>query len=183
MVELAAPADAARLTEFARALRAAARSVTLYPETHPTISAVLARLTQLTTPPALTSEFVIGVAPNGLLIDGLAPARPETSILELAAMLHSHRIGELKVLPIGDEASWRNFVLLLEKSPDDVRADGGIARAWSTMTGSHIQIREIDYTSVLRERGAGDSASWQGVISRCLTGDDVEFSQTKSSRA
>ncbi len=150
MAELAAPADAARLTDFARALRAAARSVTLYPASHPTITAVLGRLTHLTTPPALTSEFEIGVAPHGLLIDGLAPARPDTSVTELAAMLHAHRIGELLVLPTGDDMSWRNFVLLLEKSPDDVRADGGIARAWTTMAGRHVQIREIDYTSVLR---------------------------------
>ena len=44
------PEDAARLTEFARACKAAARAVMLYPAAHPAIAASLGRIVQLTTP-------------------------------------------------------------------------------------------------------------------------------------
>lgn len=175
MSDVADAADAARLTEFARAFKAAARSVVLYPEAHPAIAATLGRLTQLTSPPLLTAPLRIGVTADSLLLGHASIARPDASIGELAGLLHTHLIGELTVLPGGDRAAWRQFLLLIARAPDAVRADGGVARLWTTMAGRHVELREIDYAEVLRERTLGTAATWKDVVANCLAGDNIEI--------
>jgi len=118
------------------------------------------------------------VLPDGLLLDERAPARPEASLAEMAALLHSHLIGELTVHPGGDIEAWRTFLLLLGRTPESVRADGGIARVWTTLAGRHIELREIDYTEVLRERSGGDAAVWDRVILNCLHGSAFELDES-----
>ena len=166
-----APEDAARLTEFARACKAAARAVTLYPGGHPAIAATLGRIAQVTSAASLPGPMRISVLASGLLLDGRAPARPDASIAELATLLHDHLIGEITVNPGGDVDAWRSFLLLVGKSSEAVRAEGGIARVWTTMAGRHVELREIDYGEVLRERGGGAPAAWEQVITNCLQGD------------
>ena len=158
MAEVALASDAARLVEVARVFKAAARSVTLYPDGHPTIDATLSRLTHLTSPPSLTSPLRIGITPDNLMIDGLLVGKPDPVIIELAALLHSHLVGELTVQPSGSADAWRRLLLLVERSPDEVRAEGGIARVWATASPSHVEIREIDYAEALRERWTGVAA-------------------------
>ena len=48
--------------------------------------------------------------------------------------------------------SWRTLLLLLSRPPEEVRADGGIAHLWATAGGPSIDLQEIDYTEVLREK-------------------------------
>ncbi|MGC4083099.1 MAG: HEAT repeat domain-containing protein [Vicinamibacterales bacterium] len=170
MAEVLAAREAARLTDFARAFKAAARAVVLYPDAHPAITTTLGRLVQLTAPPQFSAPMTLDVTAHGLSIGGAAAARPDTAIAELATILHTHLIGELTVHPGGDLQAWRTFLRLLGRAPDDVRAEGGIARLWTTMAGRHVEIREIDYAEVLRERASGIEASWQQVIAHCLTG-------------
>ena len=79
--------------------------------------------------------------------------------------------------PGGDVDAWRNFLLLLGRSPEAVRADGGIARVWTTMAGRHVELREIDYAEVLRERSGGEAAVWERVIANCLQGDAFELDE------
>ena len=55
------PAGAARLTEFARACKAAARAVVLYPAGHPANVATLGRIVQMTSPSNLPSPMRITV--------------------------------------------------------------------------------------------------------------------------
>ena len=118
------------------------------------------------------------VLPDGLLLDERAPARPEAALAEMAALLHSHLIGELTVHPGGDIEAWRTFLVLLGRTPESVRADGGIARVWTTLAGRHIELREIDYTEVLRERSGGDAAVWDRVILNCLHGSAFELDES-----
>jgi hypothetical protein len=172
-----APQDAVRLTEFARAFKAAARAVVLYPAAHPAIGATLGRIVSLTAPASLPEPLRIGVVTDALLVDGKAPARVDPAITELAALLHDHLIGELTVNPGGDADAWRAFLLLLGRAPDAVRAEGGIARLWTTMAGRHVEIREIDYAEVLRERKSGDAAAWDQVIANCLQGDALNLNE------
>ena len=172
-IETLAPADAARLTEFARACKAAARAVVLYPGSHPAIAATLGRIVQMTSDAALNQPLKMTVLPDGLLLDGRAPAKPDAAIGELATLLHSHLVGELTIHPGGDLEAWRSFLLLLGRTPESIRAEGGIARLWDTMTGRHVELREIDYAQVLRERGAGLAAAWDKILANCLQGDDV----------
>src|SRR5215212_4435977 len=185
MSELAADAplpldatDTARLTDFARACKAAARAVVLYPFGHPAIAATLGRIAQITAPAALAAPLTITVLPDGLLLDERPPARPDGAITELATLLHSHLIGQMIVNPGGDVESWRTFLLLLGRTPESVRTDGGIARVWTTMAGRHVELREIDYAEVLRERAGGEAAVWNRVIANCLEGSAFDLDET-----
>jgi hypothetical protein len=165
-----APEDAARLTEFARACKAAARAVVLYPPGHPAIAATLGRIVHITSAGTLPAPLKVTVLPDALLLHERAPARVDTAVAELATLLHGHLIGELTVRPGGDAEAWRTFLLLLARTPESIRADGGIARVWTTMAGRHVELREIDYAEVLRERAGGESAVWDRVIANCLQG-------------
>lgn len=175
MAEVLAAIDAARLTEFARAFKAAARAVVLYPDAHPAIASTLGRLAQFTAPARLSAPLRVSVTPESLLLDGRAPARPDPAIGELASLLHAHLIGELTVNAGGDERAWGAFLRLLARPPDRVRADGGVGRLWAAASGRHLDIREIDYADVLRERGSGLPASWSNVAAKCLAGDAVDI--------
>ena len=141
----------------------------LYPPSHPAIATTLGRIVSSTAPPALTGPLKISVLPNALLLDGHAPAKPEEAVVGLAALLHEHLIGEITVHPGGDIEAWRDFLVLLGRSSGDVRADGGISRLWTTMGGRHVELREIDYSEVLRSR-RGQAAVWERVIASCLGG-------------
>jgi hypothetical protein len=167
---------AARLTDVARACKAAARAVVLYPGGHPAITATLGRIVQVTSPPALVGTFAITVLPDRLLLDGREPPRPDPSIGELAALLHSHLIGELLIRPGGAADAWRSFLLLVGRAPESVRAEGGIARLWAANGSHHIELREINYAEVLREREEGYAAAWETLVVNCLQGNAIDLS-------
>src|SRR5256885_8667639 len=170
-------AETARLTDFARACKAAARAVMLYPGGHPAIAATLGRIAHITSAAAMAAPLRLRVLPDGLLLDDRSPARPDAALSELAVLLHSHLIGELTVNPGGDVEAWRMFLVLLGRSPESVRSDGGIARVWTTMAGRHVELREIDYAEVLRERAGGEAAIWESVIATCLQGSAFELDE------
>ena len=169
------PEETARLGEFARACKAAARAVGLYPGAHPATVATLARIAEMTSLARTPSPLKLTVLPDALLSEGRAPARPDQAIGELAALLHGHHVGELTIHPGGDTDAWRRFLSLLARTPDSVRTDGGIAILWMKMGGRHVELREIDYADVLRERSGGLPASWDLIISSCLEGDTREL--------
>ena len=170
--------DTARLMDFARACKAAARAVVLYPTGHPAIAATLGRIAHITAAAAQPGPLKIRVLPDGLLMDDRAPARPDAALTELASLLHSHLIGEITIHPGGDVDAWRTFLLLLGRTPESVRGDGGIARVWQTMAGRHVEMREIDYAEVLRERAGGDPAVWNRVIANCLQGSSFDLDES-----
>jgi hypothetical protein len=155
------------LVEFARACKAAARAVSLYPAAHPAIQATLARLSEVTAQATAGGAYALQVQADGILIGGAAAARPDPVIAELAELLHRHLISGLVVHAGADQESWRALLLLLARSPDDVRRDGGIGRLWETAGGPSIEIQEIDYAEVLRER-SGHAATIEEVLSACL---------------
>lgn len=165
-----APEFTTRLNEFARACKAAARAVALYPASHPAIAATLARVVDQTSPDTLPGPLRITVLPRAMLLDGRAPTRVDQAVIELATLLHDHLVGEITVHAGGDVEAWRSFLSLLARTPDTVRRDGGIARLWTTMGGRCVELREIDYAEVLRERGGGQAAVWEHVITSCLQG-------------
>src|SRR5713101_3829928 len=77
-------AETARLTDFARACKAAARAVVLYPGGHPAIAATLGRIAHITSTAALSAPLRLRVLPDGLLLDDRPPARPDAAVSELA---------------------------------------------------------------------------------------------------
>jgi HEAT repeat protein len=164
------PEDTARLVEFARACKAAARAVLLYPAAHPAIAVTLGRIVETTSAQSLSRPLRITVLPDSLLQGGCAPGRPDASLGELATLLHDHFVGELTITPGGDREAWRDFLMLLGRPAAEVRAEGGIARLWSAAGARNIELREIDYAEVLRDRSAGKSAGWETIISHCVSG-------------
>src|SRR5689334_3524566 len=99
--ETLSPDENQRLTEFARACKAAARAVTLYPDGHPAIRFTIERLAELTSRQALPRPLTFSVLPGEIRIGGRAAARPDQALSELAGLLHGHLVGELTVHPGG----------------------------------------------------------------------------------
>lgn len=168
------PRLALLLGDFARACKAAARAVALYPGNHPAIGASLARLAAVTLRITETGACRLEIRPDNLLIAGAASARPDPAVPELAAVLYRHLIGALTVNAGADADSWRTLLLLLARAPEDVRADGGIAHLWATAGGPSLEIEEIDYAEVLRER-QGAEATIEAAIAAALAGPQLEL--------
>jgi hypothetical protein len=162
------PGLTATLAEFARACKAAARAVSLYPAAHPAIAATLGRLVEAAERATASGPFALQVRPHLILIDGAAPARPDQAIAELADLLHRHVIGQLVLHGGADAQTWRALLLLLARTPEENRADGGIARLWTRSGGPSLEIREVDYAEVLREREG--AAAMEDIIAACLKG-------------
>ena len=169
-VELLDSDDTARILELARACKAAQRAVLLYPPSHPSIAATLGRIVESTSLDSLGRPIKITILPDDMRIDGRKPGKEDQAVADLASLLHDHLIGEMTIQPGGDRDAWLAFLQLLGRSPESIRADGGIARVWTTMAGRHIELREIDYAEVLRERRGGDSAGWESIVANCLDG-------------
>lgn len=171
------PEQAASLAEFARAAKAAARAVTLYPATHPAIQSSLGRVVSSAARLAAAGDVTIVVHPAVLMVEGRAPARPDQAVGELAQLLHDRLVGSLRVEGAADGADWHAFLLLLARTPEELIAGGGISKAWAATGRTHFTIGEIDYAEVLRERTTGDEAAWDRIIENCLLGNAVDLDE------
>ena len=159
------PELSGRLAEFAKACKAAARAVSMYPPSHPAIQSALARIGEATKQATQSGPFTITVLPDALLVNGRGLPRPESSASELAAILHQQLIGELTLVDRLDNDGWHAFLTLLGKTPEDARAIGGVKKAWDEVGNSSITMTEIDYADILRERaGSGASATWERIL-------------------
>ena len=163
------------LAEFARACKAAARAVSLYPGAHPAIGGSLSRLVSAIRRLSGAGETVLVVHPTTLMIDDRAPARPDAAIVELAELLHGRLIGTLRVDPAASADDWRALLLLLARPLEDLLAEGGIHQIWTATGRGHFEIQEIDYAEVLRERRGNNGADWDRVLANCLKGESVEL--------
>jgi hypothetical protein len=163
------PETGAHLADFARSCKAAARAVSLYPGQHPAIRSTLDRLAETTARLTEAGPLQLQVRQHTLLVGSAAPAKVDQAITELADLLHRHLIGALTVNPGVDAAAWRTLLLLLARAPEEVRADGGIAHLWATAGGPSLEIREVNYAEVLRER-RGTGATLDDIIAAALDG-------------
>ena len=168
------PADqSTALAEFARACKSAARSVSMYPGTHPAIAVALSRVTSAGKRLTGGGDVTLGVHPDVIVVEGRVPARPDAAIGDLAALLHDRLVGELRVTNDAEPEDWHSLLLILSRAPDELMHDGGIAKAWMASGRSHLDIREIDYAEVLRERAGGHEAAWDRIIAFCLQGEST----------
>lgn len=168
---------AQRLAEFARACKAALRAVSLYPPAHPAIGSTLKRLTELTGGLTGAGPFRLEVRPHTININGAAPARPDSAIGELSDVLRRQLVGTLTLNPGADTESWRTLLMLLSRPADEVRADGGIASLWATAGGPSMEIVEIDYAEVLREK-QGDADAADRLITAAMSGAQLELDES-----
>ena len=159
-----------RLTDFARACKAAARAVSLYPSTHPAIRLSLGRLVDAASRITSKGSVTLGVVPDNLLMDGAGSPKPDQAVRETAALLHDHMIGLITLHSSPDPDGWLPFLNILAKSFDEVRTAGGIGRLWAATGQRHLELQEIDYADILRER-AGQESHWNDIIRACLNLD------------
>jgi HEAT repeat protein len=173
--ETLTPDEAQRLGEFARACKAATRIVALYPPTHPAIQTSLARVVESSERLRSHGAAHLVVLPDAVLYDGRGPAKADSSLAELATLLHSHLVGELRITGALTATAWHTFLTLLSKNPEDVRTLGGIERAWMAAGGGPIEVRQIDYGEVLRERSGGLDGGWDQIVANYLQGEFSEL--------
>jgi HEAT repeat protein len=167
----------AKLTEFARACKAAARAVSLYPAAHPAIASTLARLSELTAALTAAGPFTLEVRPRQISIsDAMAP-KPDAAIVELSDLLRRQLVGKLTLNAGADAESWRTLLLLLSRPPEEVRADGGIRSLWATAGGPSLEIVEIDYAEVLREK-QGDADAVDRLVEAAMKGADLDLDES-----
>ena len=159
-----------RLTDFARACKAAARAVSLYPAGHPTVGTTVGRLVEAAGRATAAGGFTLMVLPDNLLVDGSPAERSDPAVGELAALLHRHFVGGLSLHGAADAEAWQTLMRLLGRPPEEVRAEGGIKQLWTEVGAPSIEIQEIDYAQILREGGA-EAASLEEIMSRLLTGE------------
>ncbi|MGE0814479.1 MAG: HEAT repeat domain-containing protein [Vicinamibacterales bacterium] len=164
-----------KLLDLARACKAAARVVSMYPATHPAIQDALARITTAGAKAVADGPFVVTVMPDTLQVGGRALARPDQAVSELAAMLHAHSVGELHLVAPLEAPGWHAFLVLVSQSPADIRDEGGITRAWESAGGGPLEVREIDYAEVLRERAGSEDSDWDRILSAYLQGEQADL--------
>ncbi len=171
------PETAVKFAEFARSCKAAARAVALYPGSHPAIGVSLERLTQATS--RLNEPVRLQVRADALLLDGALALKPDVAIAELAEVLHRHLIGALTIHAGVDADSWRALLLLLARPPEEVRADGGVAHLWAAAGAPGLEIVEIDYAEVLREK-QGLAGTIDQILSAALAGGHLELDESSA---
>src|SRR5439155_11252787 len=82
------------VTQLARALVAAARNWTLYPQEHPAVRASFERLSHAIQVATNDAVFSVGIMPESLLIEGHpVPASPQ--VVEAARLLHDRDLLQL----------------------------------------------------------------------------------------
>ncbi len=164
-----------KLLDLARACKAAARVVSMYPATHPAIQDALARITTAGSRAVADGPFLITVMPDTLLVGGRALARPDQAVAELAGMLHAHSVGELNIVGPLEAPAWHAFLVLIAQSPADIRDEGGITRAWEAGGGGPLEVRQIDYGEVLRERAGTENSDWENILGAYLAGEQTDI--------
>ena len=164
-----------KLADFARACKAALRAVSLYPQGHPGISSTLSRLTQITGGLTAAGPLTLEVRPQNILIANAAAPKPDSAIVELSDVLRRQLVGTLTINPGANTESWRTMLMLLSRPADEVRADGGIGSLWATAGGPSLEIVEIDYAEVLREK-QGDEAAVDRLVAAAL-GAELELDE------
>lgn len=149
----------------------------LYPPDHPAPAAAIARLTGAARAATEDGPLTLSVTPDALLLDGRAPLRPDPAIRDLAALLHHHAIGLLVVHSDSDPATWRAFVALLALPPDQLRSQGGIAHAWETSGTAQLELRQLDYSELVRDTAGTREATWDCLIAQMLEDDLLDLDE------
>ncbi|MFO7692715.1 MAG: HEAT repeat domain-containing protein [Vicinamibacterales bacterium] len=158
----------ARVLDFARAFRSAARAVGFYPPTHQTVVAALDQVTAAARAAAADGPVCLTILPQGFLAGGVAIDTSETVVSDFAALCHRHGVGAVNLDGRATPEAWQAFLALLARRPEDVRSGGGIQRQWRALRHTSPAILEIDFGALLRGKVGGDYLELAAVISHYL---------------
>ncbi len=176
------------LLQLARALLVAARNWTLYPPEHPAVGATVERLCEAIRQSSLGSAFGIGITPETLLIDGIAPAQTDLAIAEAAAMLHDRDLVHITFLGDISYDGVSRLLRLLAVDAEERRSRGGPAKIWATEGHPSLVIEQLDYDKIFarREGEVAEPAKrddlWRSIVRAIAGGQQAVFDEREQQR-
>ncbi len=149
------PELARGLLQVARSLLVATRNWSLYPPEHPAVEASAERLCEAIRQSSLGATFGIGITPDTLLIDGVAPPQTEGPITEAAALLHDRDLLHITFLGDVPYDGVTRLLRLLNVEAGERRRSGGPVNLWAKEGHPSLILEQIDYETLLA-RTEGD---------------------------
>jgi hypothetical protein len=162
------PPNEARVLEFARAFRSAARVVSFYPPSHQTVVAALSQVQASARAATAGGPVCLTILPQAFLAGGVPLDTSETVVSDFAALCHRHGVGAVNLDGKATTEAWQDFFVLLARRPEEVRVAGGIQREWKALRHASPAILEIDFGALLRGKVGGDYLELAAVISHYL---------------
>jgi hypothetical protein len=160
--------DEARVLDFARAFRSAARAVGFYPPTHQAVVAALDHVAAAARAATTSGPVCLTILPQAFLAGGVPIDTSETVVNDFATLCHRHGVGAVNLDGRATPEAWQAFFMLLARRPEEVRNAGGIQRQWKALRHTSPAILEIDFGALLRGKVGGDYLELAAVISHYL---------------
>jgi hypothetical protein len=162
---------------LARALSAGVRNWSVYPSGHPAVDASTKRLAEAVRLSAAGAAFTFGATPETLLVAGV-PLPEEQPVVEAARLLHDHDLLQLTFLGEPPLEALHALLELLSTPADDLRRNGGPARAWEASGISSIVLEQIDYEKILEDRDVEAPADrhddvWRSIVTSIVEGRGI----------
>ena len=158
----------ARVLDFARAFRSAARAVGFYPPTHQAVVAALDHVAAAARAATAGGPVCLTILPHAFLAGGVPIDASETVVADFAALCHRHGVGAVNLDGLATPEAWQAFFVLLARRPEEMRSAGGIQRQWKALRHTSPAILEIDFGALLRGKVGGDYLELAAVISHYL---------------
>ena len=158
----------ARVLDFARAFRSAARTVGFYPPSHQAVVTALGQVEAAARAATAGGPVCLTILPQAFLAGGVPIESAETVVADFAALCHRHGVGAVNLDGKATAEAWQDFFMLLARRPDQVRLAGGIQRQWKALRHPSPAILEIDFGALLRGKVGGDYLELAAVISHYL---------------
>ena len=176
------------LLQLARALLVAARNWTLYPPEHPAVEATVERLCTAIRQSSLGTAFGVGITPETLLIDGIAPTQTDLAVTEAAALLHDRDLVHITFLGDISYDGVARLLRLLAIDEDERRSRGGPAKIWATEGHPSLVVEQLDYDKIFarREGEVSEAAKrddlWRSIVRAIAGGQQAVFDEREQQR-
>ncbi len=140
------------LDSVLRAVSTSTRSLRLYPPTSPiprqTVDAAVVALGEYFAQDPEATRLPLSVAREGFAVDEEPVAQNIAVSLELANTLRDHGIAQLSLLPGVSADDLLSFLSVVSRSPEDVRAEGGIGAVVAALNVSTVQLTDIQLVTL-----------------------------------
>lgn len=171
------------LTEFLIELSIALQKFAIYPLGHPMLATTVQRLEHKLLPLlAARDTLSLGVARNQLVIEGVATDEGHAVLRDLAARLHHHHLGAVKIVRgvTGDELREMLVVIGMDQDrhalpiglrPDDQQPQWSHVRLYP-LAYEHLELLEEERQAAGTPDGARAARLWVGLARAALAGHD-----------
>jgi hypothetical protein len=168
-----APALVKGVTGLARALAAAVRNWSLYPQEHPAVRASHDRLSTAIREATNDAVFSVGVTPDSLMIEGFA-VPPNAQVAEAARLLHDRDLLRMTFSGAVPPEAVSKLLQLLALDRETLRTRGGPEGVWREDGHESIALEQIDFAHVLEDkdetRAQPQDDVWKSIVRSIVTG-------------